>query len=216
MVTVVEHLVQALLSLPNPDKEKAIRELLEDTDCRKVAAGVFAEGFVKKLLETNYDEQAGDSKSSEHKIASRGKGKKERGRKLRNDYISELQQNGIQIQQVDSVWAKTSSDLWVAIPTATMEWRPGRWFLGLSEDKVRERISRGVIVILLCQAASGTRLDFVIPPHKVEEILPKLSRSKGELKFNIKKVDGRYQLVIPHDNTFDVTDCKGAVSFLQG
>lgn len=215
MSTVVEHLAQALLSLSKPDKEKAIRELLEDGDCRKAAAGVFAEGFVKKLLEPSESQQAGYLKSSDDKVTSRGKGKKERGKKLRQSYISELQQNGILIEQFDRLWSETAKGFWVAIPTATMEWRPGRWFLGLPEDKVRERINKGgVVIILLCQSAAGSRLDFAIPSNIVETIVNKLSKSKGQLKFNVKTVGTRYYLVIPDGNPIDISDYKGDVSIL--
>ncbi len=211
MSTVVEHLAQALLSLPKPDKVKVIDELLRDADYRRAAA----EFLVEKLFEPRENQQVKYSYSSDDKVASRGRGKKERGKKLRESYISELQQNGIQINQVGSVWAKTAAGLWVAIPTATMEWRPGRWFLGLSEAIVHERIHKGgVVIILLCQSASGSRLDFVIPSRKVEEMVPKLSKSKGELKFNVKKVGNRYQFVIPHDNPLDISDYKGDVSIL--
>jgi len=211
MSALAEHLAQALCSLPKPDKAKVIGELLEDADFREAAAKF----LIEKLIEPRENQQVRYPHTSADKVTSKGIGKKERGRKLRESYISELQQSGIQIYQTDSVWAKTANDLWVAIPTATMEWRPGRWFLGLPEDKVRERIHKGgVVVILLCQSAIGSRLDFVIPSGKVEEIVPKLSKSKGELKFNIKKVGNRYQLVIPRDNPVDVSDYKGDVSTL--
>ena len=97
-----------------------------------------------------------------------------------------------------------------------MEWRPGRWFLGLPEDRVLERINKGgVVIVLLCQSASGSRLDFVIPGDTVQEIVPKLSKSAGQLKFNLKKVGNRYQLVMPGSSPLDVSDCTGMVSIFQ-
>jgi hypothetical protein len=211
MDTIAKHLVQALCSLTKTEKVLVINMLLEDAEFREV----LSELPIKKLIGSEDNRETRYFPTYDDTSASKGKGKKERGRKLRKSYISELQQKGILVEPFDHVWAETSIGWWVAIPTATMEWRPGRWFLGLSEDRVREKIEQGgVVIILLCQPESGLRLDFVLPPNIVKEIIDKLSKSKGELKFNVRKVGNRYILVIPDKNNIDITDFKGSIDIL--
>ncbi len=213
MSTVAEGLVLALRSLPKADKARVISHLWEDRESREAMTGL----LIRRLLEFqgNQNGEKPLSPANDNSVKT-NLTSKERGKRLREGYISELQQDGIQINQVDSVWAKTVGGLWVAIPTATMEWRPGRWFLGLPEDRVLERINKGgVVIVLLCQSASGSRLDFVIPGDTVQEIVPKLSKSAGQLKFNLKKVGNRYQLVMPGSSPLDVSDCTGMVSIFQ-
>ncbi len=213
MGSVGEYLAQALCSLSKAEKVEVINLLLKDGDFREI----LSELPIKKLIGSQDNQGGRYSLIPDTGVASRSKGKKERGKQLRQSCISELQQNGILIEPFDNVWAETAKGLWVAIPTASMEWRPGRWFLGLSEEKVRERINKGgVVIILLCQSVGGSKLDFIIPPEIVEEIVTKVSRSKkGQLKFNTKKVGDRYYLVIPDDNNVDITDYKGKISILK-
>ena len=212
MSAITEHLAQAICSLTKAEKVEVINWLLKDADFREI----LSELPIKKLIGSQGNQRGGYSLIPDSGVASRSKGKKERGKQLRKNYISELQQNGILIEPFDNIWAETAKGLWVAIPTANMEWRPRRWFLGLPEDKVRERISKGgVVIILLCQSAVGSRLDFVIPPNIVETIVDKLSKSKGQLKFNVKTVGNRYYLVIPDVNDIDISDYKGEISILQ-
>jgi len=207
MTTVAEGLVLALRSLPAEDKKRAISILMEDADVRQQVA----ELLIEKLLEPQSGRKMGITNYSSSSITS-----KERGKRLRVTYLEELRANGVEVTQVDSVWAKTAAGVWAAIPTATMEWRPSRWFLGLPETKVRERIGQGgVIIVLLCQAESGSRLDFIIPPQVVQELLPRLSRSAGQLKFNLKQVGNQYQLVLPRSTPLDVSSYKGNISVFR-
>ncbi|MGD0794335.1 MAG: hypothetical protein ABR958_01905 [Dehalococcoidales bacterium] len=211
MDTIAKHLVQALCSLTKVEKVEVVNLVLKDVEFREV----LSELPIKKLIGSENNQEIRNILTTDNDSVSIGTGKKARGKKLRKSYISELQQKGILIEPFNNVWAETSTGLWVAIPTATMEGRPGRWFLGLSEDKVREKIGKGgVVIILLCQTASGLRLDFVLPPEIVEEIVGKLSKSKGELKFNVWQVGNHYTLVIPENNNIDVSDFKGNISIL--
>jgi hypothetical protein len=212
MNEVIEYLVQALCSLTREEKVEVINRLLKDAGFREV----LSEFPIKNLVGSQDNQEVKYSFIPDSGVASRSKGKKERGKQLRRNYISKLQQNGVLIKPFDNIWAETAKGLLVAIPTANMEWRPGRWFLGLPEAKVRERISKGgVVIILLCQSAEGSKLDFVIPPNIVETIVGKLSKSKGQLKFNVKTVGNRYYLVIPGVNDIDISDYRGGISILQ-
>ena len=163
-----------------------------------------------------------DTKQSEYLLSKilninyKSKGKKERGRLLRQNYILELQKKGIKISPIGSIWAKTENNLFVAIPVASMEWRPGRWFLGLPEDILRERMTKTrVVVILLCQSTNKETRDFVFPPDLISHITNNLSKSKGQLKFNIKTTGSRYYLVLKNTGDVDISEYKGKISVLS-
>jgi hypothetical protein len=69
---------------------------------------------------------------------------------------------------------------------------PDRWFLGLPEDDEYN------VVVLLCRPLMGETLDFVIPVASLEQDWWRLSRSGGQIKFNVRK-DGteEYSLQVP-------------------
>ncbi len=210
MSTVVEGLVLAVRSLPKVDKAKVIGHLLEDADVREAIAGLLIEGLINPVGSQESEHRSLHGIGIETGVTSR-----EWAKQLRERYVSELGKNAIQLDQVESVWAKTPTGLWVAIPFST-ERRPDRWFLGLPERDLLERMHNGgAVVVLLCQSKSGPILDFVIPPQKIKEIVPKLSKSAGQLKFNLKKVGQRYLLVMPGISPVDVSDYKGKVSILR-
>ena len=209
MSTVVEGLVLAIKSLPKEDKTKVMNNLLEDKDISEVVAGFVTRRLVNPIVHS-------EEKHTSHAVGLLGINGtfKERGRLIRESYVAKLEQKGIHIKHVDKVWAKTPSR-WVGIPFAT-ERRPNRWFLGLPENKVLERIHNdGVVVVLLCQPMSGPVLDFIFPPSKLQEIVNLLSKSKGQLKFNVKRVGNRYFLVLPRHSTLDISAYKDNLSVLQ-
>ncbi len=202
MNKVAEHLAQALRSLSKADKSDVIRYLLEDPDVKEAVVKLFIDKLGKPY----------EWRISGNSITSGVASNKEMGMRVRESYISKLQHSGVQIDQVDRIWAKANGNLWVAMPFAT-ERRPNRWFLGLPESEVFERVRNGgLAIVLLCQSNMGDTLDFVLPPIKVEEMASQLSKSQGQLKFNLKKVGNRYQLVIPDRGTVDVSEYRGNAS----
>lgn len=211
MSTVVDGLVLAVRALSKTDKANFIGQVMEDADVIEIMVGRIIDRLTEPVgnRKIKYHTRAGNSPET-------GVTSFERGRRVRESYISGLQQNGIKIDQVDAVWAKTAVGLWVAVPFAT-ERAPNRWFLGLPEKKVRERIRNGgVSIVLLCQPESGSTLDFVLPPSRVQEIVDKSSKSKGDLKFNVRKVGNRYYyLGMTDDVPLDVSEFKGKVSVFQ-
>ena len=205
MNKVAEHLAQAVCSLTKADKTKVIQYMLEDPDVK--------DAMVKLLVDSLGKSRAGQN--SGNSLVLEITSSKELGMRVREWYISQLQQRGVRIEQVDRVWAKTPTDLWVAMPFAK-EQRRNRWFLGVPETKVIKRMNNGgMAIVLLCQLNTGDTLDFVLPQSKVREIVPHLSKSQGQLKLNLKKVGSRYHLVIPNKPTVDVSDYRGAVTILQ-
>jgi hypothetical protein len=211
MNKVAEHLAQALCSLSKVDKEEVIRYVLQDPDVKEVLVALFIDSLGKPHSELKINAFP----ITENALTSGITSNKELGMRARENYVAHLQQYGIRIDQIDKVWAKTSTNSWVAIPFAT-ERRANRWFLGLPEKEVIERVRNGELaIILLCQSVSGSLLDFVLPPSKVQEIATQLSKSQGQLKFNLKKLGNRYHLVIPNHSTVDVSDYKSKVSILN-
>jgi len=139
---------------------------------------------------------------------------REEGKRVRRDYVSRLQTQGMDIRLADSVWAHLErTDSWVAIPFAAEHGGPGRWFLGLPETDVAQR--NRVFVVLLCQEESGSVVDIVLPPDVVTVILPRLSCSKGQVKFNVKRVGNRYQLMIPRAEPMDLSSYVKGRSLLS-
>ena len=139
---------------------------------------------------------------------------REKGKRVRGDYVSRLQTQGTAIRLADSVWAHLErTDFWVAIPFAVEHGRPGHWFLGLPETPVAQR--NRVFVVLLCQEESGSVVDIVLPLDAVREIIPRLSRSKGQTKFNVKRTGNRWELMIPRVGPFDVSKYVGGRGVLR-
>jgi len=142
-----------------------------------------------------------------------GPSRKERGDRARQDYISRLQKEGLTMRLAGGIWAYLErGDSWVALPSAT-ERRPNRWFLGISE---REATEKGrAFIALLCQEESGSVVDIVLPPDVVTMILPRLFCYKGQVKFNVKRVGNRYQLMIPRAEPMDLSSYVKGRSLLS-
>ena len=208
MNKVTEGLVLALRSLPKAYKVRAIGDLWKDSDCQEAMIDLTIKGLLQS--QGNGRVKYYPSYDDSTQVTSNA-----RGKLLRENYVAALKKEGKHIEQVDGVWARTAGGLWVAIPFAT-ERRDNHWFLGLPEHAVLERIHGGeVAIVLLCQSKSGSTLDFVMPPEYIQEIVGSLSKSKGQFKFNLRKDNGRYLLVIPGRNLMDVSHFLGKVSTFE-
>lgn len=94
----------------------------------------------------------------------------------------------------------------------SLEARPGRWWLGLDERAFLERDdTRGVV--LLCETGTST-LDFWLPAVRVRELLPRMSSSGGERKFNVVQRGERFSLKLPGAQAIDITATRGDTSWL--
>jgi len=208
MDDITHGLIIALKALPKQEKENAIAQLLEDRDYKQ-----FAAVFLVDIFNKNLGVVQKMNTFRERRTARYGQG--DIYNQLHNNYVHELIKNGIIVSQYGKVWAKTNSGMWVAMPLAT-ERHPDRWFLGLSETEViKKNNAGGVTIILLCQSDEGSLLDFVIPASKVKELLPKLSKSKDQLKFNLKKERLHYYLTLPDTQPMDITEFQGRWSILK-
>jgi hypothetical protein len=68
--------------------------------------------------------------------------------------------------------------------------KPGAWWLGTPDSKYD-------IVVLLCQQDDGEALEFIIAQQDLEKFWGLLSRSAGQVKFNIVRDGANYYLLIP-------------------
>ncbi|MBI4216014.1 MAG: hypothetical protein HY687_01270 [Chloroflexi bacterium] len=222
MSPLVAGLTQALRSLPKADKAKVVERLLEDAEIREVVA----EFLVRRLGEPAAT--PGSPASSPQALpglpafpSSAGHDAaltpRERGKRLREHYLADLAQKGIPLHHAGGIWAKTADGLWVAVPCAT-EVNRNAWFPGLTENELFQKKSHEakVAVVLLCQARSGAVLDCVLPPQKVREMVPRLSKSRGQVKFNLKKAGNRYLLGMRSGvEPLDVTEYMGATAIFS-
>lgn len=76
------------------------------------------------------------------------------------------------------------------------------WFLGLPDTQLD-------CVVLLCHTDNGEVLDFVLPMTAMSDVWPRLSRSGDQVKFNVKRRNGTYQLQVPGAGPLDIRPFLG-------
>lgn len=133
---------------------------------------------------------------------------------LRSSYISKLGNSGIPLIKIAPRWARTKTGMWVAMPAAS-ERHEERWWLGLNDRLIVEKIREsGLAIILLCVTKAEVLLDFVLDQRIITELRPMLSRSGDELKFNVREHNQRFALTVPKHRPIDITGYKGKVNIL--
>lgn len=78
-----------------------------------------------------------------------------------------------------------------------------KWFLGLKDEPTD-------IAVLLCQDLEGKVNDFVLPVAELKSTWKTLSRSGGEIKFNVRRRQGEYLLLDPNGEPINISKylCK--------
>jgi len=109
--------------------------------------------------------------------------RKARGRAMREAFTSRHA-----LRPEKGVVYRTQSGSRVGIAAAT-ETGPNHWFLGLPDTQLD-------CVVLLCRTDKEV-LDFVLPMTSLSHVWPRLSRSGGQVKFNVSRRNGTYQLQVP-------------------
>jgi hypothetical protein len=102
---------------------------------------------------------------------------------------------------------RTRSGSRVGIVTATEDPKKNTWFLGIPDTQFDS-------VVLRCQRTDGEVLDFVLPMTPMSGVWSRLSRSGGQVKFNVKGRDGTYQLQVPGANPLDIGPFLGQYAAL--
>jgi len=173
---------------------------------------VNANGDVNQHRSTHYGN--GESSAAE-RPPNYGRGQltaevtpRQRGRDERHSYAKEhgmIPQGGIVYQHRGHA---------VIMPFAT-ERNRDHWFLGAPVGLFQKGEKQ--FLVLLCWK-NGEVLDFVIPPEKATEIIPRLTvNSNGQVMFNVvRRNANRYELLVPKCPQEDITQYLRAHNLLNG
>jgi hypothetical protein len=136
------------------------------------------------------------------------KAPREYGREIREAFLERLTKGGIHLQQAKGVTIyRTKSGQRVGIAVAT-ERQPDRWFLGLPVGGFDH-------AILLCQRDKGDIIEIQLPKTFFEQYGSRMSRSKGQVKFNIARRGTGYVIKVPRTEGVSVSEFSSDYSFLR-
>ena len=117
--------------------------------------------------------------------------RKKMGQDARNRFVELGPKVGFRLIPLGGKTYRTASGKKVGITFANeLEGKPDRWWLGIKDDHYD-------VVVLLCNQESGKMLHFALPYEYIEKIWPSLSRSAGEVKFNVIREGETYSLLVP-------------------
>lgn len=120
------------------------------------------------------------------------------GAQARNEWVEGLRAQGISLQGHRKRY-QTARGQSVAVAFANeLPLKKNRWFLGLPDEPTD-------VAVLLCKSLAGKRHDIVLPVSRIREVWRLLARNQGEVKFNFKKDDSRFLLLVPRNEPLDVT-----------
>lgn len=83
-----------------------------------------------------------------------------------------------------------------------------KWFLGLKDEPTD-------IAVLLCQDLEGKVNDFVLPVAELKSTWKTLSRSGGEIKFNIRRRQSEYLLLEPNGEPLSISKYLGKYQIIK-
>lgn len=114
------------------------------------------------------------------------------GQDMRQRFLDSASRHGWPLGHLHGSVYQTDAGKTVVIPTAA-EMRPDRWWLGVKDERFD-------FVSLLCQQSSMEMVTFVLPRSFLEPLWTSLSRSNGQLKFNVKREGRHFYLLVPGKN----------------
>lgn len=131
------------------------------------------------------------------------------GSQIRNDWVKRLEQEHLITLTGHSKRYETVKRVSVGIAFANeLKGLPKRWFLGLPDEPL-------AIIVLLCQSYQSKLYDLVIPVDELGDAWDYLSRSKGQIKFNVKESNNEMLLLVPRRQSKVVTQYIGNYSPLR-
>jgi len=141
-----------------------------------------------------------ESVYARERVAGRGYGSA-----IRSDFLLRAEKRGIRFAPVKgSIYSAAGKTVGIAVAT---ERQLNRWFLGLPEGAFKA-------AVLLCQTKSGRTLEICLPEAFFERYGRQLSRSTGQIKFNVVNRSGNIFLTIPEMTPVDVDRYEGALAQL--
>lgn len=127
------------------------------------------------------------------------------GGEARRNWIKELQSAGISLIGHGKRY-RTAGGFTVSVGFANeLPQLRDRWWLGFRDEPTN-------IAVFLCHALSGRIHSFVVPVREIGASWNTLSRSRGQIKFNVKKQGTQFLLLVPGEEPVDITqyDCNYA------
>src|SRR5579871_51838 len=115
------------------------------------------------------------------------------GRENRREYLEQLHQHGVALKHERRTAYVTPRGNRVVLPLANRPWSPGKWFLGAPKNFFSKS---GTALVLICKENTVFQ-DFILPPEDIQKLVPMLTEVRGELRFNVRRDDGKYYLYRP-------------------
>ncbi len=137
---------------------------------------------------------------------SQGSRSREIGIQTRSNFALKAKSLGVELQLLRGSIYRLPSGVRVGTAVATERHR-GRWFLGLSEGAFD-------CAVLLCVESSGRVLDICLPSSFFHLHGAYLSKSGGQVKFNVAKRGAEVVLKIPSHAPENVTSFVGSITAL--
>jgi hypothetical protein len=141
---------------------------------------------------------------SESPSTKRGISPKREGAMARDRWVKMLSGKQIPLTGHDKRYY-TEKGVSVGIAFANELDRPqlvNKWFLGLKDEPTD-------VAVLLCQDKEGNLHDFIIPVSELGSSWDALSRSGGQVKFNIHRRKSEFLLSIPGGEPISITKYIG-------
>jgi hypothetical protein len=126
------------------------------------------------------------------------------GAEIRAAFVRSARERGLDLAPLRGAVFSTDGGQRVGIAVATERQRD-RWFLGLPEDGFDA-------AVLLCQTNAGKVLEVCLPNRFFERFRSVLSKSGGQVKFNVVRRDGHLFVTLPGRSPFQVDDLVGDIS----
>ena len=127
---------------------------------------------------------------------------KREGAIVRAEWVKGLLDKGISLKGHRKRY-QTARERSVGIAFANeLRGKENKWFLGLQDEPTD-------IAVLLCRSLSKELYDIVLPVSQLRAHWSILSRSGGQIKFNVRKEGGDLFLLIPGDHPLSVTKYAG-------
>lgn len=145
-----------------------------------------------------------------HGPKTRSSAKRE-GADIRDTWVKMLSSKGVPLTGNGKRY-HMQHGLSVAVASANEPVQPQRknkWFLGLKDEPTD-------VAVLLCRDAKQEVYDLVLPVTELGAAWKELSRSSGQIKFNIRKKAGEFSLAVPGKGSIVVTKYLGNYGPLNG
>ena len=111
------------------------------------------------------------------------------GRTIRRAFLNKLSEEGVRLENIRGCIYETKSGHRVGIAVAT-ERNPDRWFLGLKHKSFDH-------AVLLCKQDTGDTVEICLPKAFFDEYADKMSKSGGQMKFNVARRGSGYVILVP-------------------